>query len=282
MLFDVGDFMKKIFLAMAITTSTCFSFAAKLQMPGSDTMAGVMTDAIVAAGLDKDLNYAGGGSGVGEKAFANGEVGLTAMSRPMSIEAKSSAMAKGITTQEHIIGLDGIAIFANKSNPIQGLDLATLVKIFKCETTAWNQIPGSGKAGPIKVYRRNDQSGTTDTFKSMTGLKAFGACVVVLNETTDIGDHTAREPEAIGYAGLSGKKDGNRTVALSRKSGEPFVLPTAGTIRNEKYPLSRKLFVYSAQGSKNPSKVEKQLLDAVTDRSFIDPILQAHDFVTLN
>lgn len=258
------------------------SFAqSKHLVSGSDTMGGLLTDAIIAAGMDQVIGYVGGGSGVGEKALVNGEIGIAALSREMKPEAIAQAQAAGMTPVAHVVALDGVSVFVNNSNGVPGLDLPTLARIFSCEITSWSQVPGSGKATPIRAFRRDDLSGTTDTFKSLVGIKKFGACVTVLNETADIAEKTATDVDAIGYAGLSGKRDHNREVALA-KAGTSYVLPTAGTIRNETYPLARKLFIYEATGARTANQVEAQLLEQLLDRSFLDPIVQDHDFVTMD
>ncbi len=266
-----------LLVSLAVTTAT-----AKDLISGSDTMGGVMTDAIIAAGMDGVIGYVGGGSGVGEKALVNGEIGMTAMSRPMKPESLAQAQAAGVVPLANIVGLDGLIIFINKSNPTTGMDIATLVRIFSCEFTSWSQVPNSGKTGAIHAFRRNDQSGTTDTFKSLTGIKKFGDCVTVLNETADIAEKTSTDADAIGYSGLSGHKEGNRGLGLARNPGEAFVLATAATIRSGLYPLARNLYIYEVTGARKPNQVESQLLEQVLDRSFLDPILQDHDFVTLN
>ncbi len=273
--------MKKLLL-LALLTAGSVQAQTKVTFSGSDTLGGVMTDAIIAAGMNQKIAYTGGGSGVGEKALANGEIGVTAMSREFKPEVLATARAKGIEPVAHVIALDGLAIFVNQSNNVASLDFAQLTQIFSCQITSWNQIPGSGKTGPIKAYRRNDQSGTTDTFKHLVGIKTFGACVTIVNETADIADRTAVEAEAIGYAGMSGHKPGNREVAIAKKAGDVAVLPNTTTIRNETYPLARKLFVYEATGTRSANEIERELLDYVLDRSFLDPIVQDHDFVTID
>lgn len=269
-----------VLLASALILTASFAQAKHL-ISGSDTLGGVMTDAIIASGMDQEIGYVGGGSSVGEKAFVNGEINITAMSREMKPEALAQAKAAGVNPVAHVIALDGVAVFVNGTNGTPGLDLNTLARIFTCEITSWAQVPGAGKATAIHAFRRDDLSGTTDTFKSLVGVKKFGACVTVVNETADIAEKTATDADAIGYAGLSGKNEKNRVMAIS-KAGTSYVLPTAGTIRNETYPLSRKLYVYEATGARTPNKVEAQFLEQVLDRSFLDPIVQDHDFVTID
>jgi phosphate transport system substrate-binding protein len=274
--------MKLSLLAVSALLISSTGFAqAKHLISGSDTMGGVLTDAIIAAGMDQQIGYVGGGSSVGEKAFANGEINITAMSRDIKPEVKAQLAAAGVAPLAHVVALDGISIFVNTANATVGVDLPTLAKIFTCEITSWSQVPGSGRAGAIHAFRRNDESGTTDTFKNLVGVKTFGACVTVLAETADIAEKTGTDADAVGYAGLSGKTDKNRELGVAR-AGTEYINPTVATIRNGSYPLSRQLLIYEATGSRTPNKVEAQLLEQLLDRSFLDPIVQDHDFVTID
>lgn len=274
--------MKIIAILATFLLSINVNAQAKVNISGSDTLGGVMTDAIIAAGLSQKIAYIGGGSSVGEKALVNGEIGITGMSREFKPEALQQAQAQGVTPVAHVIALDGLAILVNKSNSLHGVDFPTLVQIFTCQITSWNQVPGSNKNGPIKVYRRDDKSGTTDTFKSLVGVKNFGSCVSVLAETADIADRTSVEPESLAYAGMSGLREGNRALAVAAKSGAQVIEPNTTTVRNMTYPLARKLYVYEATGAKTANEAEQELLEYVLDRSFLDPIVQDHDFITLD
>jgi phosphate transport system substrate-binding protein len=274
-------FLKTMITVAAISGLSVQSHG-KHVFAGSDTLAGVMTDAIIASGLDQQITYIGGGSGNGEKAIANGEQGIAPMSREVKPEILAQINAQGVTLVPHIIALDGIAIFANKANMTQGLDIGMIRKIFSCEVTQWENVPGSSLRGVITVYRRNDASGTTDTIKHLAGIKKFGACVVVMNETADIAEKTSKEVSAIAYAGLSGKTEHNRVINVSKEGTTNFVTPTAATVRDGSYPLARKLYVYEVTGARTINKVESQLVEFILDRSFIDPIIQEHEFFTID
>jgi ABC-type phosphate transport system substrate-binding protein len=271
----------KSLLILAITALS-LSAQAKHQFAGSDTLAGAMTDAIIQSGMDSAIGYIGGGSGNGEKGLITGDQGIAPMSREMKPEALEQLKAQGNSVKAHVIALDGISLFVKKDNNLPSLDLSTLVRIYSCEYTKWEQVRGSNLKGDILVLRRNDQSGTTDAFKHMTGIKTFGACVKALEETADIAEVTSRDVMAIGYSGLSGHTDNNRSVAISKDAASAAVLPTTKSIRNFSYPLARKLYVYEVTGTRGANNVEKQLLDSVLDRSFMDPIAQAHEFITID
>lgn len=273
--------MRKLIIASATVLLSTPAFAV-YSFKGSDTLAGVMTDAIVAAGLEGEISYVGGGSGKGEEGIVAGTQGIAAMSRAMKPELVKKAAAAGTEMIEHTIGLDGLGLFVKGDSPVAKLDMAMLKKIFTCEVTTWEQVPASGKTGTIKALRRNDASGTTDTFKSLVGVKEFGACVTIMAETSDIAAATARDADALGYAGMSAKRDGNKAVAIAKTAGGAVYLPTVNNIRSFIYPLARKLYVYEAKGAVNPNGAESKLLDKVVDRSFLDPIIQQNEFYTLD
>lgn len=204
------------------------------------------------------------------------------MSRAFKPAALQAAQAAGITPVPHVIGLDGVAVLVKNENQVPKLTLDTLKRIYECTYAKWEEVPGAALTGPIKAYRRNDSSGTTDTFKSLVGITAFGPCVTAVAETSDVAYHTSREPNAIGFAGLSGRVEGNRAARIAKDNATDAKLPTAANIRAKTYPLSRDLYVYEATGSSTASAPEKELLGRLKNRSFIDPILQDNDFITLD
>jgi phosphate transport system substrate-binding protein len=269
----------KIIASVAATTASAAALAAPLAIQGSDTLAGMMTDAIIAGGLDGSIQYIGGGSGKGEAALVAGTQGLAPMSKAFSETAKASASAKGISVQEHIIGLDAVGLWVKSDNGTKSLDLDTVRKIYTCEVTDWSAV--SGGSGAIKVYARNDASGTTDVFKKLVKIDKFGPCVTALAETADIAVKTSNDVLAIGFSGLSAKRPQNRLVPLAASAGGEAFDATPANVRAFKYPLSRNVYVYEAKGSVTPGQAENQLLDLLLDPSFINPILLDHDFITV-
>ncbi len=251
---------------------------AVLSLQGSDTMSGYMSDIIIASGLEASLVYQGGGSGLGEAALVAKTQHITAMSRAFKPEMLAKATAAGVKVEEYVVGLDGVGIFVNSANTTPSLTLAQVAKIFSCEITNWKDLGGQDLA--ITAYRRNDNSGTTDTFKTLVGVKTFGACVKVLAETSDIAVTTATEASAVGYSGMSALREGNKDLALAKDASSKAYTPSPANIRSFIYPLARKLYVYAATGELTPA--EQTLLDNVLDRSFSDPILVDNEFFTVD
>ena len=182
----------------------------------------------------------------------------------------------------HPVGLDGLGVFVNSANNLPKLSLNQVKSIFTCDVTDWSAFPNSGLTGHIQAFRRDDFSGTTDTFKSIVGVKEFGSCVTVMAETADIAAETASNPLAVGYSGLSATRDGNRPLTLSKDERSGAYLPTVHNVRKALYPLARTLYIYEAKGSYTLNSAEAQLLPNLLDRSFLDPIVQQNDFITLD
>ncbi len=281
--------MKTLAIAAIIAGSTLAAGAAitaqaatgPAQLRGSDTLFGAVTDAVNQSGLSTEIQYLGGGSGLGEAGLRAGTQGIAPMSRALSSAAIEDLQNQGVTPVQNVIGLDGVAVFVKATDAsVTHIDIPTLKAIFTCTITDWSGVPGSGKTGPIAVYRRNDDSGTTDTFKSLVGITAFGACATPLATTADIAATTSTDPNAIAYAGLSAERPENKALAVAKSAGSPFVAPGIATIRNFSYPLARRLYVNSVADGRTPSASEQALLDLILDRSFMDPILIANEFVT--
>ncbi|MGE3760287.1 MAG: hypothetical protein AB7H97_21155, partial [Pseudobdellovibrionaceae bacterium] len=70
--------------------------------------------------------------------------------------------------------------------------------------------------------------------------------------------------------------------AVAARAGAPAVLPTTATVRDFSYPMARKLYVYVVSGARQPNQIENDFINYISDRSFMDPIMQQHDFITID
>lgn len=271
-----------------LTVAASSAHASPADLHGSDTLFGAVTQAITSAGLDSFLHYLGGGSGTGESGLVTGSQGIAPMSRALSTSAINDLLNQGVTPVQSVIGLDGVSMWVRSTSTATAIDIPTIRGIYLCNITDWSSVPNSGKTGAITVYARNGLSGTTDTFKTLIGgLPAtvngnanWGTCVHEVDTTDDIATHTSTEAGAIGFAGLSAGRAGNKALAVAVTATSTPVAPSQTTIRNFSYPLSRRLFVNSVADGRFPSDAEQALLDAMLDRSFMDPILIANEFIT--
>jgi phosphate transport system substrate-binding protein len=68
----------------------------------------------------------------------------------------------------------------------------------------------------------------------------------------------AQNPNAIGYDGLGYVTPVQKVIGVSRGEGKPPVLPSAATVNDGSYPVSRPLFMYTAG---EPTGAVKEYLD---------------------
>ncbi|WP_300655463.1 substrate-binding domain-containing protein, partial [Pseudomonas sp.] len=114
------------------------------------------------------IEVAAHGSSTGFAALQDASADLAASSRPIK-DSEVSALAPLGDLQsrdaEQIIAIDGLAIILHPSNPLGALRIEQLAQIFSGELQDWAQV--GGNSGPIKLYARDDNSGTYDTFKEL-------------------------------------------------------------------------------------------------------------------
>ncbi len=148
---------------------------------------------------------------------------------------------------EHVIGLDGIAVIVNKSNPVFKLGKDDIRKIFSGEITDWSQL--GGKRGPVNVYARDDKSGTWDTFKSIVlGKSKLVPSAKRYEDSTMLSNDVSKDINGIGFIGLPYVLNA-KAIAVS--DGAEPVAPDRFSIATEDYPLSRRLFFYTPGESGN-------------------------------
>jgi phosphate transport system substrate-binding protein len=185
---------------------------------------------------------------------------------------------------EHVLALDGLAVIVNPTNSVKQLTLEQIAQIFSGEITNWHDVGGADM--PINIYRRDNKSGTFDTFKSLVLQPSGGTKRDVspqakaFESSESLSDEVAHDPKGIGFIGLPyiGK---NTPLSISSSCGIASS-PSKFTVKNEEYPLARRLYLYTVGTPSNPTArelLEFALSDdaqpTVTDAEFVN---QAIDF----
>ena len=241
-----------------------------IQNIGSDTMVNLAQAwaeeyGKVVPGVSVEVS--GGGSGVGIAALINGTADIANSSR--HIEPEEAEKAKKATSKdpkEFLVGYDGLAIYVHKDNPLNEISMEDLGDIYreggKVET--WTQvgvakIPGAQNDKIIRVSRQNN-SGTYHYFREVVvGKKAdFKQGSLDMNGSKDVVELVGKTPGAIGYSGLGYATPAVKIVKVSKKKGEPSVLPAIPTVLDKTYPIARPLFMYTPG---EPSENAKKYLD---------------------
>lgn len=151
---------------------------------------------------------------------------------------------------EHVVGLDGIAIITHPANSLEALSVDTIADIFEGRTARWEET-GSRLNGGIEVYARDDKSGTYDTFKGLVlGKRKLHEGAKRFESNALLSDSVARDTNGIGFTGLP-YVNHSKALAVGVEGGSS-IFPTFFTVATEDYPLSRRLYLYTAAASPNP------------------------------
>jgi len=239
----------------------------ELVIQGSDTLLEVSqnwAEAFMGKYPDVNISVTGGGSGTGIAALINGTVDLANSSRSIKDSEIEQAAEAGFDVQEHIVAWDGISVVINKDNPIDELSIEAISKIYTGEITNWSEVGGDD--AEIVVTSRDSSSGTYGYFKER---------VVQMDETMEDNDYTQQalflasnsaireevsgNENAIGYIGLGCLDDSVKAVSIIAEDATEGVLPSIENVQNKTYPISRPLFVYTADA--DYTDLEKAFLD---------------------
>lgn len=150
---------------------------------------------------------------------------------------------------EHVLGIDGIAVLVNKINVLEKLPIETIAKIYQGKITRWTQLD-ERLAGSIHVYCRDHNSGTFWMFNDMVMERnSIKNDAIIVKDNNAMSASIEKDPFAIGFAGVTFV---NNNKALSIASGDADAYyPTKFNISVEDYPLSRRLYLYTAQNPVN-------------------------------
>ena len=190
------------------------------------------------------------GTNTGYADLVSGAADIWMASRAATPEEVSGAQAIGNVhspQQEHVVALDGLAIIVHPDNPIEQLRVDQVRDAFAGRISDWSQL--GGKPGPIKLYGRDDKSGTFDSFKSMVldSGTTLSANTSRFESSGDLEKSVAQDPSALGFVGFS-YVVGSKSLAVMANGTLPL-RPDALGISTEDYLLARRLYFYTAAKS---------------------------------
>jgi phosphate transport system substrate-binding protein len=235
---------------------------------GSDTLNNLMllwAEGFRAIYPNVNIQIQGAGSSTAPAALIDGTGQIGPMSRPMTgAEMDRFEQRHGYKPTEVRVGIDALAVFVNRENPVQGLSLPEVDAIFSSTRrlghpagiNTWGQVglTGDWRNRPISLYGRNSVSGTYGFFKQVAlGGGDFdgnryqeqpGSSTVVQSVTAD--------RFGIGYSGIGYATSGVRAVPISQRQGGELFEPTPENCLSGDYPLARFLLVYVNKNPRQP------------------------------
>ena len=196
---------------------------------------------------DVAVQVAGGGSGVGIAGLIDGILDIAASSREIEPgEVERATRHNGVKPTEFKVALDGLAIYTHRSNPIEQISIQELADIYGegGSILKWSQLgignPSCRSDEIIRVSRQNN-SGTYVYFReALLGTsRELEMGSIDQSGSKDVVVLVSRTPCAIGYSGMAYVIPEVKRLKLSRKKGEPAVVPSAQTAIDGTYPLAR-------------------------------------------
>jgi phosphate transport system substrate-binding protein len=216
--------------------------------------------------------------------LAAGRADLGMASRAVKKEevdkARSAQLGDLKAEGETVIGLDGLAIIVNRKNPISALPLNRIAQIFSGQVRDWAQVDAQGRfQGAIKVYARDERSGTWTTFKDLVldPAKSELRATERFEDSKGLVEKVESDPLAIGFVGLAYAVN-VKTLAVVSECGLPS-LPSSFSIKTEEYPLSRRLYLYTPTPQRNA--LAQALLDYVKSDD-AQAVVKSSDFVNFD
>lgn len=234
--------------------STRGPVAAYIQNKGSDTLVNLAlawAEQYQKEHPEVSLSVTGGGTGTGLTALVTKTVDIANASRQIKPEELQAAKAEGLNPQEYVVARDAIAVIVNPENPVQHLTLEQLSRIYKGEINNWSEVGGEDR--PIVRLSRETNSGTHVYFlESVIRLgnskdKAiFSRDTLLLPSSEGIIAEVRDNPNAIGYDGLGYVTPEVKVLAISGlKTPNDYVIPSAETVNDNTYVISRDLYMYT-------------------------------------
>ena len=224
------------------------------------------------ANPDAQISVDGPGTGDGFILFCEGKTDISDASRTIEPEEAKACKKAGINYVELEIGLDGITVMTNPANSaITCLNDGDLYALFGPESkgfTSWAdantlaaKVGGTGNFPdePLTIVAPGQESGTYDSFIDLAGIEDTALAQGVPED-----EAAALRPDyqssgndsviiqgiegsdsALGFVGFAyADQQGESVTKIGIDGGEGCVEPSADTIADGSYPLSRSLYIY--------------------------------------
>lgn len=210
----------------------------------------------------------GGGSGEGIASLLNGTTDLANASRSIKQDEIDKAKSLGLDIKEYTVLYDGICIVISKNINVKELTTDQLADIYMGKITNWKEVGGPDVN--IIAVARDTNSGTGEYFLEEIIQKGktqkendYSPNCLRLQSNGDVVNQVANNDNTIGYIGIGYLKDAGNTVntVAVKKGDKEAVIPTAQSVADKTYPISRALYIYA--NTKNMPAIAQAYIDFV-------------------
>ncbi len=191
------------------------------------------------------INVQGGGSSAGIQACKSGACQIGMSSRELKESEKD--------LYEIVVARDGLAIVVHPSNPVRGLTVDEVRRIFNGEIRRWDLLGGIERA--ITVVTREEGSGTRGAFQELVMMdNRIYKGAITQDSNGSVREIVANDPYSVGFISLGLVNEQVRALELDGAGG------SEENIRNGSYKLVRP-FLFVSQGP--PTGTAKEFVDFV-------------------
>jgi phosphate transport system substrate-binding protein len=174
-------------------------------------------------------------------ALLEGTADVAVTTRALSGRELELASGLGLELDEHVLGLDGLAVVVHPDNPVEGLSVAELAALFTGEVRRWHGVGGPSE--PIHLVLPSPPSGITERFReTVLGGAEPRAGVELLESDDDVLALVAGDRSGLGVTSLAADRSRVKTLAIAA-DGEP-VSPHRLSIQDGSYPLRYAVRIY--------------------------------------
>ncbi len=279
-----------------------------VNISGSSTVAPISTrvaELWEESGSSAEVNVDGPGTGDGFVLFCDGETDISDASRPIKAEEADVCKENGIEFIELKVAFDGISVLTNPANTVECLNFLDLYAIAGPESqgiTTWEDAGELAKElgsdttfpeGPLDITAPGEESGTYDSFIEIV-LEGTAEGRVEEGKITEDEAGTTRpdyqssaddniiiqgiegSDTSFGWVGLSFAEEAGdqvRAIPIAAEVGGECIEPSAETVADGSYPISRALYIYVNAESAESNKAVADYVDFyLTDEGLVTAV----------
>jgi phosphate transport system substrate-binding protein len=267
-----------------------------VNVTGSSTVAPISTrvaELWEESGSEATVNVDGPGTGDGFVLFCEGDADISDASRAIKEEEIAACEENGVEFIELKIAFDGISVITSTENSVECLNFKDLYALVGPESQGfanWEDAQdlatelGSDTTlpeGSLDISAPGEESGTYDSFIELALADTAEARLEEGKITEDQVETTRPDyqssgddniiiqgiegsPTSFGWVGFAFAEEASdqvREIPVAAEPGGECIEPTAETIADGSYPLSRPLFIYVSATAAEDNKAVADYVD---------------------
>lgn len=143
-----------------------------------------------------------------------------------------------------------LGVVVAKANPIRSLSLTQVARLYSSDlrVARWGNLGlgGAWRNRPIHRIGLRPETALAQRLKrTLFPHRSWTPDMIGLGQSRDVASAVARDPLAIGFAGVNAVGGSVRPLPLAQRPGEPAIAPTRANLRSGRYPLDRQLLIYA-------------------------------------